>query len=170
MNKTKLPAHVIYKNGMKMDKKMEMLCIAGEPRTFKIHSRYNTITWTLSTEFIGKNRQTAKTFMKNSDWNWENRQEEDQIEKILAKDPCLALYGKDRENMVPTDASQIAEQQCGKYKTNDQTEKKTDSAGSIFVDESERIYLIEKLECSRVGFRKFEFYYTVRNFDNTAQD
>ena len=47
---------------------------------------------------------------KGSKWNWGREQEDDFniIKKLLTEEPWLTHYAKDRENIVPTDASKTS--------------------------------------------------------------
>ena len=53
-----------------------------------------------------KTEKLRRLQKKDSLWNWGKDQDEgfNNIEEMLTKEPCLAHYAKDRENIITTDA------------------------------------------------------------------
>ena len=102
-----------------------------------------------------------KLLKKNTEWRWETEQQNDfeTIKKMLTKEPALAHYAKDRDNIVATDASKTG---LGITLSQRQAdgELKPIAFGSRFLNDSEKNYSIGELELLAVvwGLEKFRFY------------
>ena len=84
-----------------------------------------------------------KLLKRKTEWKWETEQQNDfeTIKKVLTEEPALALYAKDKDNIVTNDARKTGlgitfwqEQADG--------ELKPKAFGSRFLNDSEKIYSI----------------------------
>ena len=108
-----------------------------------------------------RTERLRRLLKKDSTWNWGKQQDEDfnNIKKMSTKEPCLAHYEKDRENIVTTDASKTGLGLTLWQKQSD-GEIKPIAFGSRFLNDSEKNYSIGELELQAVvwGLEKFRFY------------
>ena len=101
--------------------------------------------------------------MKNTEWKWETKQQNDfeTIRKMLTEEPALAHYAKDKDNIVTTDASNTGLATAIWQKQVD-GELKPIAFGSRFLNDSEKNYSIGELELLAIvwGLEKKNFVST----------
>ena len=92
-----------------------------------------------------------KLLKKNTEWRWETEQQNDfeTIKKMIAEEPDLAHYAKDRDKIVTTDASKTG---LGiiLWQRQADGELKPIAFGSRFLNDSEKNYSIGELELLEV--------------------
>ena len=92
-----------------------------------------------------------KLLKKNTEWRWETEQQNDfeTIKKMIAEEPGLAHYAKDRDKIVTTDASKTG---LGiiLWQRQADGELKPIAFGSRFLNDSEKNYSIGELEMLEV--------------------
>ena len=111
LNKTKWLGHEIDETGIKLNtEKVKAILDLKPPENQKqLKSFLGAIQYLA--KFIPrlseKTERLRRLLKKESKWNWGKEQDEDfnNIKKLLTKEPCLAHYARDRDNIVTTDAS-----------------------------------------------------------------
>ena len=112
----------------------------------------------------GKKGHHAKAcrqkFNNNEQWKWEPEQEMDfnRIEQMLTEGTCLALYAKEKDNIVTTDASTTG-LGITIWQKEDDGNTKPIAYGSRYLNQTEKKYSIDELELLAVvwGLEKFRF-------------
>ena len=102
-----------------------------------------------------------KPLKKNTEWWWKTEQQNDfeTIKKMLTEEPALALYAKDKDNIVTTDASKTGLEITLWQKQAD-GELRPIAFGSRFLNDSQKNYSIGELELLAVvwGIEKLRSY------------
>ena len=102
-----------------------------------------------------------KLLKKNEQWKWGPEQKTDfnRIKQMLTEGPCLAHYAKEKDNIVPTDASTTG-LGITLWQKQDDGNTKPIAYGSRYLNETEKKYSIGEVELLAVvlGLEKFRFY------------
>ena len=88
-----------------------------------------------------------KLLKKNTEWKWQTEQQNDfeTIKKMLTKEPALAHSGKDKDNIVTTDASRTG-LAITLWQKQAEGELKPIAFGSSFLNDSGKNYSTGELE------------------------
>ena len=150
-NKIKWLGHEIDENGIKPNKvKVKAILELKHPENPKqLKSFLGAIQYLA--KFLPKLSERLdrlrKLLKKNTEWRWETEQQNDfeTIKKMIAEEPDLAHYAKDRDKIVTTDASKTG-LGITLWQRQADGELKPIAFGSRFLNDSEKNYPIGELE------------------------
>ena len=163
--KMKWLGHEIDEDGLKQNKeKVEAILELNHPENPKQSKSFLGAIQYLAKFLPRLSERTdrlRKLLKKNTEWRWETEQQNDfeTIKKILTKEPALAHYAKDRDNIVTTGASKTG-LGITLWQKQANGELKPIAFGSRFLNDSEKNYSIGQLKLIAVvwGCEKFRFY------------
>ena len=111
LNKSKWLGHEIDETGIKpnTEKMRAILDLKHRENPQQFKSFLSAIQYLakIMPRVSERTERLRRLLKKDSKWNWRKEQDEDfnNIKKLLTKEPYLAHYAKDRDNIVTTHAS-----------------------------------------------------------------